>query len=182
MVEPGTGCHFRGQGGTTMFDFTSAQIHLALNHLPVFAALLATATLLFAAVTRSTSTRNTGLGVLVFAALAALPVYFTGEGAEEIVEHRPGVTEAIIERHEEAAERALATILVAGAVAAAALMAVRLRKERVARGFFVAALIGALASAGLMGQVAHLGGQIRHDELRAPAGVGGGPAAAHSAR
>ena len=149
-----------------MIDLTSAQIHLAVNHLPVFGALLATATLALAAVTRRGRTRNLGFGFLVFAALSTLPAYFSGEGAEEIVEHRPGVSEALIERHEEAADRALAVTLTAGLLAAAALLAVRLRRERTVRILSAIALFASLAATGLMGQAAHLGGQIRHDEIR----------------
>lgn len=149
-----------------MINLTSAQIHLAVNHLPVFAVLLATATLALAAVTRRASTRNSGLGLLVFAALSTLPAYLSGEGAEEIVEHRPGVSEALIKRHEEAADRALAVTVAAGFLAAAALLAVRLRCERAVRILSAVAWLSSLASTGLIGQVAHLGGQIRHDEIR----------------
>jgi hypothetical protein len=149
-----------------MFGLTSAHVHLAVNHLPVFAALLATASLTFAAVVHHASARNLGLGLLLFAALSALPAYFSGEGAEEIVEDRPGVSEAFIERHEEAADRALAVTLAAGVIAGAALVAVRLRREALVRVLFVIALLASLASTGLMAQVAHLGGQIRHDEIR----------------
>src|SRR5512134_3235163 len=82
----------------TMFGLTSAQIHLAVNHLPVITALLASATLLLAALTRGASLRNTGCALLVVAGLSALPAYFSGEGAEEIVEHRPGVSESLVEQ------------------------------------------------------------------------------------
>ena len=150
-----------------MLNLSSAQIHLAVNHLPVFALALATATLAVAVVSRRTNIRNLGLGLLVFAALSALPAYFTGEGAEEIVEHRPGVSETLIERHEQAAERTLAVTLAAGLLAATALVAVRLGRERVSRTLIVITMLSAVASTGLMGQVAHLGGQIRHDEIRA---------------
>ncbi len=149
-----------------MIHLTSAQIHLAVNHLPVFAALLATATLGLAAVTRRASTRNLGLWFLMFAALSTLPAYFSGEGAEEIVEHRPGVSEVLIERHEEAADRALALTFIGGVIAASGLIAVRLRREQALRILSALALLAALTSTGLMGQVAHLGGQIRHDEIR----------------
>jgi len=155
-----------------MIPLTSAQIHLAVNHLPVFATLLAAVTLGLAAVTRRAGTRNLGLGLLVFAAASALPAYFSGEGAEKIVENRPGVTEALIERHEEAAGRALAVTIAAGLLAAAALVAVRLQREQAIRTLFAAALVSSLASTGLMGQVAHLGGQIRHDEIRSQAASG----------
>lgn len=150
-----------------MFELSSAHIHLAINHLPVVGALLTAATLALAALSRSTSIRNLGFGLLVFAAVSTLPAYFSGEGAEEMVEHRPGVSEKLIEQHEEAALRALAVTLVAGVVAAAALFGVRLRRERVVRPLFAVALLSALTATGLMGQAANLGGQIRHDEIRA---------------
>lgn len=153
-----------------MFGITSAHIHLAVNHLPVVGALLATGTLLLAALTRRASVRNVGFGLLIFAAVSALPAYLSGEGAEETVEHRPGVSEKLIERHEDAAARALAVTLAAGALAAAALLSLRLRQERAVRTLFAAALISSLAATGLMGQVANLGGQIRHDEIRLGAG------------
>lgn len=156
-----------------MYGLTSAQIHLAVNHLPVVAALLASATLLLAALTRGASLRNTGCALLVMAGLSALPAYFSGEGAEEIVEHRPGVTESLIERHEDAAAQALAVTLAAGALAAAALLAARLRREQAVRVLFGFSLAAALVSTGLMGRTAHLGGQIRHDEIRSPAASGG---------
>jgi len=164
-----------------MIPLTSAQIHLAVNHLPVFATLLAAATLGLAAVTRRGGTRNLGLGLLVFAAASTLPAYFSGEGAEKIVENRPGVTEVLIERHEEAANRALAVTLAAGLLAAAALCAVRLQREQAIRMLFAAALLCSLASTGLMGQVAHLGGQIRHDEIRSK-GVSAEPQPLNHAR
>lgn len=153
-----------------MLNFTSAQIHLARNHLPVFGALFATGILVVAGLTRQASARNLGLGLLVFAAVSALPVYWSGEGTEEIVEDRPGISESLIEDHEKAAERALAVTLVAGLVGAAALLAVRLRRQRAAKTLFAAALLSSLATTGLLGQVAHLGGQIRHDEIRAGRG------------
>jgi hypothetical protein len=51
------------------------------------------------------------LGVFVFTALLALPVYFIGEPAEEVVEHLPGVAKSLIEKHENAA---LFALLMAG--------------------------------------------------------------------
>jgi hypothetical protein len=154
-----------------MFDLTSAQIHLALNHLPVFAALFGAVVLAFAAATRRTAARDLGLGLMVFAGLSGLPAYFTGEGAEEIVEDRPGVSEPLIERHEDAAGLALGATLAAGAVAAAALLAVRMRREPTVRMLSAVALLGALVSTALMGRAAHLGGQIRHDEIRSASAV-----------
>jgi hypothetical protein len=143
-----------------------AQLHLALTHVPVVTALLAAATLVIAAVGRGPSTRRFGLVLLLVAGLAAVPAFLTGEGAEQVVEDRAGVSESVIERHEEAAELALALLLGGAAVAAAALVAGRLRHDAAARALFAAALLLALADATVLGWVAHLGGEIRHDEIR----------------
>jgi hypothetical protein len=155
-----------------------AQLHLALTHLPVVGALLAAATLSIGALTRSPATRRFGLALLLFAGLSAIPTYLTGEGAEEIVEDRPGVSEAIVERHEDAAGYALALVLLGGAVAAGSLLAARLGREQAARALFAGAVALALVDTAVLGWVAHLGGEIRHDEIRVAALGGGADASA----
>ncbi len=124
---------------------SSAQLHLALTHVPAVTTLLAAATLVVGALTGARATRRFGLVLLVVAGVSAVPVYLTGEGAEEIVEHRPGVVEAIIERHEEAAEKALVLTLGAAVIAAGALLAAQARRERLARALFLAAHVAARA-------------------------------------
>jgi small-conductance mechanosensitive channel len=57
------------------------------------------------------------LGVLVIVALLAIPAYLTGERAEEIIEDLPGVSDATIEEHEDAATFAFAGVLAVGALA-----------------------------------------------------------------
>jgi hypothetical protein len=57
--------------------------------------------------------------------LPAAPVFFSGNGAEETVEHAPGVSDAIIERHEEAAKLAMISIAGAGLLALVAVLTSR---------------------------------------------------------
>ncbi len=52
--------------------------------------------------------------VFVLIALLAIPTYLTGEGAEEVVEHLPGVEHELIEEHEESALVSLVAIEVLG--------------------------------------------------------------------
>ncbi len=150
-----------------------AQMHLLLTHLPVVGALLAAATLVIGAVARNASTRRFGLALLLFTGLTAIPTHLTGEGAEEVVEDRPGVSEALIERHEDAAGFALALAVLGGAAAGASLLATRLGRERAGRTLFAMAVVLSLADTGVLGWVAHLGGEIRHDEIRIAGGPGG---------
>lgn len=145
-----------------------AQVHLLVNHLPVlgmaFAALLLAAGLLL----RKDEVAKAGVWALLLAAASSLPAYFSGEGAEEVVEHLPGVLESLIHDHEEAAEKALAAALAMGA--AAAVVLARFRARGFSRNAAAAALVLSLPALGLMAWTAHLGGLVRHPELN-PAGA-----------
>ena len=133
-----------------MFPVSGVQIHLALNHLPVFALLFATVALAFALATRRRDARTLGLGLVCLGAVAILPTTWSGESAEEIVEHRRGVSESLIERHEESAETTQIVTLVAAALALLALGAQRLRRTHVAGAFAVLTLATSLvATAGV---------------------------------
>jgi hypothetical protein len=157
----------------------AAQLHLALTHLPVITALLAAATLTIGAFVRSVATRRFGLALLVVAGLTAIPTQMSGEGAEDVVEGRPGVSEALIERHEDAAGVALALTVLGGAIAAGTLVAGGLGRRRAAQALFAVALAMSLADTVALAWVAHLGGEIRHDEIRlgGSAGRAGGDVA-----
>jgi len=69
-----------------------AHLHLVLNHLPVLGTGFGLALLIFGLWRRSDELKKTALGVLVLVALAAVPVYLTGEPAEELVQAVPGVS------------------------------------------------------------------------------------------
>lgn len=105
--------------------------------------------------------------MLIAAGLSALPVFFSGGGAEESIEHLPGISEGIIERHESLARFALAAVLGSAVVAFLGLMKFAYRPVWKAAQFIT--LFFALASTVLMAQTAHLGGQIRHTEIRSAA-------------
>ena len=139
-----------------------AQIHLALNHAPLFLALIGGIILLVGMIRKNQSVITISLFLLVGAAIAVLPVYFTGEGTEELVEHLPGVQEGMIEEHEEAA--GLTLILIITGVAALASL-IFSKKKSLARPLLWLSLILSLASCGSMIRTAHLGGLIRHSEI-----------------
>jgi len=137
-----------------------------INHLPVVGTIFGVLLLLLALLRKSEELKRVSLGVFVLTALLALPVYFTGEPAEKVVEHLPGVAEPLIEEHENAALFALLTAGGAGVVALAGLILFRRAKKL--PGWIVAAtLVLSLATSGLMGWTANRGGQIRHTEIRA---------------
>ena len=142
----------------------SVQMHLALTHVPVILSLVGLGMLIVSFLTKNSVLTKTSYYIILISGLAALPVFFTGESTEEAVEHLPGVSETIIERHEEVAKMAMVSIVAGGLLALAALIS--FRWFLAARLLKVGVLVLTFISGGLMIQTAHLGGQIRHTEIR----------------
>lgn len=142
----------------------TAQIHLALNHIPVLLSVTGAILLIFAMLRKNDSLKLTAAYMLVTAALFTLPVFFTGEGTEDTVENLPGVSASIIEQHETMAQISLAIIIATGIIALAGIL---LKKKIAAfKMAMVTSFILALLSFGALAQTAQLGGKIRHTEIR----------------
>lgn len=142
----------------------AAQIHLALNHAPLFLSIIGGVILILGMIKKNDSIKNLSLYFLIAAALFTVPVFLTGEGTEELVENLPGVNETAIEEHEDMAKISLIIIIITGAVA---FLAIFLKKNTgITKLLFTGALLLSLASFGFMAQTAHLGGLIRHSELQ----------------
>jgi uncharacterized membrane protein len=152
-------------------------LHLMLNHLPVLGTAFGLGLLLFGLVRKSSELKKTALGVFVIVALAAVPVYLTGEPAEDGVESLPGVSKPVIKQHEEAAGAAFTGVVVLGVAALGGLILFR-RGRALPVWFSVSLLVASLIVTGLMAWTANLGGQIRHSEIRA----GNSPPAATGAK
>ena len=141
----------------------SVQIHLALTHVPVMLSLVGLIMLIVAYFIKNTTLTRISYILLIAAGASAIPVNLSGEETEEAVENLPGISEIVIERHEEVAELAMISIAVAGLLAVTALFALRWQiASRICKN---AVLVSAFVSFGLMAQTAHLGGQIRHTEM-----------------
>ena len=143
---------------------SDAHLHLALNHAPLFGIVFATLGLAWALVGKNDGVTRASLGLLVLAGILVLPVYLSGENAEDIVENQVGVSEAAIEAHEDAALGAALAVGVVGVVAL--LLLIGFRPKAVPRPATALALVLALAAGGWIGYVANLGGQISHPEIR----------------
>lgn len=143
----------------------AAQIHLALNHLPIGLVVVGAPLLLAAILRKSKELKAAASIILMFSALTAIPVFLSGEPAEEIVEHRAGVSERVIHEHEEAAELSLIIIEVLGALVLFVWLFERFRAPVPPAVWF--GILGlTLITLGLFIRTAHLGGLIRHDEIR----------------
>lgn len=106
---------------------------------------------------------------MITATLFTIPVYLTGEGTEEMIEKLPGVSEGMIEEHEEMAKIGLIIIIITGVAALVAF--VLKKKQSLLKPALILCVILSFVSFGVMAQTAHLGGQIRHSEIRSGAVV-----------
>jgi hypothetical protein len=121
--------------------------------------------LLWGLLRQSRDVTQIGLLLTVLLAVTAIPIYLTGEPAEEQLENEPWFDKQRVEAHEERAEAGLIVVLVAGVAALGGLWLARAgRPQR--RGISILVLIGLVVSAVLFALAALDGGQIRHDEIR----------------
>lgn len=144
---------------------TSVHLHLLLNHLPIIGTIVGLLLLLAGMVRRSDELRRVSLATFVVVAVLTIPVYLTGEGAEEAVEGLPAVTEALIEEHQDAALVSFIASGVLGVVALAGLWRHR-SGALLPRTLTNVVLLLALGVSGSMVWTGALGGQIRHSEIR----------------
>jgi len=142
----------------------AAEVHLALNHVPVLGMIVTLVLWSWALVRRSDELRRTALLGMVLLALITVPTYMTGEPAEKRIEHLQGVREHDIHEHEAAAAFGLGSALVIGLLALFGL--IRWRNRPMPRAFAIVLLILNLHGATVVARIAYLGGQIRHTEIR----------------
>lgn len=154
-----------------------AHLHLILNHVPVVGVPIALFAILYARWSKNDRMLRAAYGFLIGVALITLPVFWTGEPAEHVVEHVAGVSEALIESHEEAAEFALVVTMMSAGFALVGFFASRLEARlpnyrAVLRFVPVLTLIVLTVNTGALGYAANLGGMIRHSEIRATGTLG----------
>jgi small-conductance mechanosensitive channel len=142
----------------------SVQLHLALTHVPVILLLTGLTMLIISLVNKNITITKTSYMIILIAGVTALPVFFSGEGTEDAIETLPGVSKAVIENHEDLAKLAMISISATGLLALAALFSFKWLAAT--RALKTIVLLFAVTSGGLMVQTAHLGGQIRHTEIR----------------
>ena len=141
-----------------------AHLHLVLSHIPAIAAGFTTLLILFALIQKNKELKRTALWFSVITGIFALAAYLTGDRAEEIIKLIPGITESIIEPHEEFALYYLLSLLFIGAFALAGLFLSRASTD-VLHKFIIIVLILNLLSFYLAIKTTYTGGKIRHTEI-----------------
>jgi len=153
----------------------AAHLHLVLNHLPLVSIPLGLIFLLAGVQQGHKGWTKFSLWILIFASVLVLPVFLTGEPAEEVVEHLPGVGEAFIESHEGAAKTALVLTLLGSAASLSALGSFwSASLARLQKALISLTVIFSFLGTTSLGYTALLGGRIRHIEVRSGADVAGG--------
>lgn len=142
-----------------------AHLHIILNHIPVIGIPFGTVLLIWGFLRKSDEVKRAGLLVFVAIALVTIPTFLTGKAAEDMVEHLPGVSESLIEKHERAATIALIATSVLGGLALLRLL-VPARFAALGGPMTILVFVFSLGVSGWLARTGHLGGQIRHSEIR----------------
>ncbi len=144
-----------------------AQLHLILNHIPIILSMVAFVLFIWAWLSKSTEIKKVGLVLTVATAAFAGAAFLTGEPAEDVLEKLPAFSKELVHEHEEAGEAALIVSIIAG-LAAFVTLYLSKRKPQFFSYSLVITIILILVSTLTFLRTAHLGGLIRHEEIKSP--------------
>ena len=143
-----------------------AHLHLLLNHFPIIGTLIGLGLLLISLVGRNQDLRRASLVIFPVMALLSILTFFSGTGAQGAIKNLPGVSEALIERHQGAAMLALLFLEVTGVFSLVALWKAQGESSPTRWNWSLSAvLLFSIVTAGLMARVGTTGGDIRHPEI-----------------
>lgn len=150
----------------TNFEFMSEHhLHLLFNHFPIMGSFFGLVILITGMVIGNSILRRVGYALLIGAAIFSLPTFFTGEGAEEVVEKLPGIGHDIIHEHEEMAELSLWLAELMGLTALLSFY-LDFKKHRLNLQFSILTLVLGILCFGSMIRTGNSGGEIRRPEIR----------------
>lgn len=142
-----------------------AQLHLALNHIPVILSMTGVAILLWGWLSKSYEIKKVGLVLVMATAAFAGTAFLTGEPAEDVLKTLPVFSKELVHEHEEAGELALIISMIAGAFAMGTFFLSKKKPALFSYGLVLTIILLALSSIAFL-RTAHLGGLIRHEEIR----------------
>lgn len=143
----------------------TTHLHLLLNHFPIIGTLIGSILLFFGIIKKQENIKTVASFILFVMAILAIPVFLTGEPAEESVEKLPGVLDSMIELHEEAANIAIWLMELTGFAALIALFLQKRKQDMAKTTFFVVFILSVICFAA-MARTGYYGGKIRHSEIR----------------
>ena len=142
-----------------------AHYHLIVNHLPIVGLLIGILVLIAGLVFNKAEVKLTALGIFIFSAITSIAAFYTGEGAEEVVENLEGISETLIHTHEEYAETFYTLSLILGGLSLLTFI-LELKKIKFTNYLMILCLLIAIVDGVLATYVGSSGGEIRHTEIR----------------
>jgi uncharacterized membrane protein len=143
----------------------AAQIHLGVNHLPVILPGVGLLIVTFGLFWHLEEIKKLGLWIVIISALIAILVFLTGEPAENVMKNYPDISRLGMHLHEESAKISLVIIECVG-IFSLILVGFKKFQKKVPRSVWGGYFIFSLVSFFMMARTAHLGGQIRHEEIQ----------------
>ena len=161
-----------------------AYLHVVINHLPIMGVPIVLGVLLLGLWTRDESIKRAALLGFVVLGVLTVPVFLTGKGGEDFVEHVAGVSDDAIDAHEDAATMAFIAVEVLAALSLVLFLRyggypMLWRRagppgKTVPASAVAAVFIVAAATSAVLGYAGRLGGKISHTEFSADAQVEAG--------
>ena len=142
-----------------------AHLHLVFNHFPIIVPIVGMLILLVGFLTKSDVVKRTAFGVFALGAILTFPAMYTGEGAEEIAEKLPDVTDALIHEHEEKAETLAIINYLLGFVSLIGFWT-SYKQKSFANLIAIAVMVIGVAGLYFGKATGTSGGEIRHTEIR----------------
>ena len=143
----------------------SAQLHLFFSHFPIVGLVFAVLVTVYSLFNKNHALARLSLWFFVVLGIFALLAYLTGDDAGKIMQTYPGITEDVIEPHENMALFFFIGLMITAVIALTGLY-VSKTKEILLKRFTVILLIGGILLGILAGITGSTGGAIRHTEIK----------------
>lgn len=142
-----------------------AHLHLVVNHLPIIIPIAAVVVLVAGFILKSEVVKRVSYFLFLVAAICTMPAFATGEGAEEVAEGLPGVTDHLIHEHEEKAEGFAILNYLLGLISLVGIWA-SWKQKQFAKWIAIVVFLFAIVVIIKGREVGTSGGEIRHTEIR----------------
>jgi uncharacterized membrane protein len=146
-------------------DVNLAHWHLLLNHFPIIGSIIGLGLFLASFVGENKDLRRASFIVFTGIGFLSIGTFLTGFGAQAMITGKPGISDAMIQRHEGSAMLTIWFIEITGALSAVGLWQYHRRKQP-AHWTVTAVLIASILTVGLVARTGNTGGEITHPWVR----------------
>lgn len=148
----------------------AAHFHLIVNHFPVIFPIAGILLMITGYLSKSIAVRQAAYLLFILASISTIAAMVSGEGAEETVEGVRGVSENLIERHEDSAKVFSIMTYILGGISLLGIWA-SYRQKSIASIANLVTLIFAFVVVYFGKEAGTTGGEIMHSEIRSGVAV-----------